>query len=68
VSPARAVQKGLRFRELKTTVADTLAWHRTRPAEQQAKLKAGLTPEREAELLAKLKADSQGSRKDEPKA
>lgn len=68
VSPARAVQKGLRFRELNTTVADTLAWHRTRPAEQQAKLKAGLTPEREAELLAKLKADTRESRQDEPKA
>jgi 2'-hydroxyisoflavone reductase len=28
-----------------------LAWHATRPAEQQQKLRAGLTPEREAELL-----------------
>ena len=68
VSPARAVQKGLRFRELSNTVADTLAWHRTRPAEQQAKLKAGLTPEREAELLAKLKTETKGSAKNEPKA
>ena len=58
VSPARAVQKGIRFRELTTTVADTLAWHRTRPLEQQTKLKAGLTPEREAELLAKLNGES----------
>lgn len=68
VSPARAVQKGLRFRDLTSTVTDTLAWHRTRPAEQQAKLKAGLTPQREAELLAQLKTESKGRRDDEPNA
>lgn len=50
VSSARAVSKGLRFRDLSTTVADTLAWQSKRPAEQQ-KLRAGLTAEREAELL-----------------
>jgi len=55
VSPDRAIAKGLRFRDVATTVADTLAWHRTRPPEQQQKLRAGLTPEREAELLSKLK-------------
>ncbi|MBB6096572.1 2'-hydroxyisoflavone reductase [Povalibacter uvarum] len=51
VSSARAVAKGLRFRDLDTTVADTLAWQNKRPAEQQQKLRAGLTAEREAELL-----------------
>lgn len=56
VSNERAVSKGLKFRDLATTVADTLAWHRTRPNEQQQKLRAGLTPEREAELLKKLRA------------
>jgi 2'-hydroxyisoflavone reductase len=55
VSSARAVAKGLRFRELETTVRDTLAWHEQRPAEQKQKLRAGLTAEREAELLSKLK-------------
>jgi 2'-hydroxyisoflavone reductase len=55
VSPARAVAKGLRFRDLDTTVRDTLAWQKQRPAEQQEKLRAGLTPEREAELLKLLK-------------
>lgn len=54
VSSARAAGKGLRFRDLDTTVRDTLAWHNKRPAEQQ-KLRAGLTPEREAELLKQLK-------------
>lgn len=58
VSPARAVAKGLRFRDLQTTVADTLAWHAKRPAEQQRKLQAGLTPEREAELLKLWRAGS----------
>jgi hypothetical protein len=36
--------------------ADTLAWFRTLPSERQTKLRAGLAPERESELLAKLKA------------
>ena len=47
----KAVAAGLTFRPLAVTAADTLAWHRTRPAEQQAKLTAGLTAEREAALL-----------------
>lgn len=56
VSSARAVAKGLRFRPLETTVRDTLAWHKTRPAEQQQKLRAGFSPEREAQLLKALRA------------
>ena len=49
-------RKGLRFRDLDTTIKDTLAWHEQRPAEQKAKLRAGLTTEREAELLKQLKS------------
>jgi 2'-hydroxyisoflavone reductase len=56
ISPARAVAQGLRFRSLETTVTDTLAWHRQRPAAQQEKLRAGLSAERETELLALLKS------------
>ena len=48
---AKAVAAGLTFRPLAVTAAETLAWHRTRPAEQQAKLKAGLPAEKEAEIL-----------------
>lgn len=59
VECARAVAAGLRFTPLEKTVADTLAWHRTRPPEQQRTLRAGLSPEREAELLAKLKLQSE---------
>lgn len=52
----RALAAGLTYRPLAITAADTLAWFRTQPAERQAKLRAGLTPEREAEALAKWKA------------
>jgi 2'-hydroxyisoflavone reductase len=55
VSPARAVAKGLRFRPLETTVRDTLAWHGKRPAGQQQKLRAGLAPDRETQLLTQLR-------------
>lgn len=54
VSSARAVAKGLRFRPVETTVRDTLAWHAQRPAEQQQKLRAGFTSERETELIKLL--------------
>ncbi len=53
VSPGRAVKKGLKFRSLETTIRDTLAWQKTRPEDKQV-LKAGLTMEREKELLGKL--------------
>jgi 2'-hydroxyisoflavone reductase len=52
----RAIEAGLTYRPLSFTAADTLGWFRTLPAERQAKLRAGLTPEREAALLAKLRA------------
>ena len=55
VSSARAVAKGCAFAIWKRR-SDTVAWHEQRPAEQQQKLRAGLTPEREAELLKKLAA------------
>src|SRR6266480_368889 len=47
----RALGKGLTFRPLAVTARDTLAWFKSQPAERQ-KLKAGITPEREAEVLA----------------
>jgi 2'-hydroxyisoflavone reductase len=53
----RALAAGLTFRPLAATAADTLAWFRTQPAERQAKLRAGLTPEREAEVLTKWRAN-----------
>jgi 2'-hydroxyisoflavone reductase len=52
----KAVAAGLTFRPLDMTASDTLTWFRQQPAERQAKLKAGLTPEREQEVLAKWKS------------
>ena len=51
VSNQRAIAAGLTFRPLATTVDDLLAWFRSLPAERQAKLGAGITREKEAELL-----------------
>ena len=51
VSNQRAIAAGLTFRPLATTVQDLLAWFRSMPAERQAKLNAGITREKEAELL-----------------
>lgn len=52
----RALAAGLTYRPLGATAADTLAWFRTQPPGRQAKLRAGLTPQREAEVLAQWKA------------
>jgi 2'-hydroxyisoflavone reductase len=51
ISIKKALSKGLTFRPLPDTARDTLAWFKAQPAERQ-KLKAGLSPEREAEVLA----------------
>jgi 2'-hydroxyisoflavone reductase len=51
VSNKRAVAKGLTFRPLADTTRDTVSWFKTLPQDRQAKMKAGLTPEREAEVL-----------------
>lgn len=50
-SVAAAVAGGLTYRPLDVTARDTLAYHKSRPPERQAKLSAGLTAEREAEVL-----------------
>ena len=51
VSNAKAIAAGLSFRPLATTVVDLLAWFRSLPAERQATLRAGVTREKEAEML-----------------
>jgi 2'-hydroxyisoflavone reductase len=52
----RALKTGLTFRPLSATASDTLAWFKTLPADRQAKLRAGLSPERESQLLALWRA------------
>jgi 2'-hydroxyisoflavone reductase len=48
----KALGKGLTFRPLAETARDTLVWFKSLPPERQSKLRAGLTSEREAEVLA----------------
>ncbi|NOK17523.1 NAD-dependent epimerase/dehydratase family protein [Corallococcus carmarthensis] len=52
VSIARATQAGLATRPLTDTVRDTLTWFRALPPDRQEKLRAGLSAEREKEVLA----------------
>src|SRR6266446_4505752 len=47
----RALSKGLTFRPLAETARDTLAWFKPLPQVRQSKLRAGLTSEREMEVL-----------------
>ncbi|MDR7191622.1 NAD-dependent epimerase/dehydratase family protein [Luteimonas terrae] len=54
----RAMAAGLTYRPIDDTVRDTLVWWRDQPAERRAALKSGLTPQREAEVLAAWHARS----------
>ncbi|HEY0372761.1 MAG TPA: NAD-dependent epimerase/dehydratase family protein [Thermoanaerobaculia bacterium] len=56
LSIQRALDKGLTFRSLADTTQSTLAFHHSRPEDRKAKLRAGITAEREAEVLAAWKA------------
>jgi 2'-hydroxyisoflavone reductase len=51
----KALGKGLTFRPLAETARDTLAWFKSLPQDRQSKTRAGLTAEREAEVLAAWK-------------
>jgi 2'-hydroxyisoflavone reductase len=54
VSPE--IKAGLKFRSTEVTARETLEWFRTLPADRQAGIKTGFTPEREKDLLAKWHA------------
>jgi 2'-hydroxyisoflavone reductase len=56
----RALRAGLTFRPLATTSVDTLAWFWSQPDARQAKLKAGLTPDRENDALIAWKSSLHG--------
>jgi 2'-hydroxyisoflavone reductase len=71
----RAVGHGLKFRSAEVTVRDTLAWWRTlpppatpgekeHPFKRSARLRAGIAPEREAEVLTAWHAE--GARSSAP--
>ena len=52
ISIKKALDKGLTFRSLGDTTQATLEWFHKQTAERQAKLRAGITAEREAAVLA----------------
>jgi 2'-hydroxyisoflavone reductase len=52
---SKAIKAGLKFRPLEETVHDTLEWAKTRPPDHE--WRAGLTAEREAQVLAALKGE-----------
>ena len=56
VSNARAIKAGLTFRPIADTAKATLEWFRTLPEDRRSKLRAGLSREREAKVLAAWKA------------
>ena len=51
----KALAKDLTFRPLAETARDTLTWFKSLPQDRQLKLRAGLTSEREAEVLTAWK-------------
>ena len=55
VNVSKAIDAGLTFRPLEETVRDTLAWAQSRPPDHE--WRAGLTAEREAQVLAALKGE-----------
>ncbi|MGH7446645.1 MAG: NAD-dependent epimerase/dehydratase family protein, partial [Longimicrobiales bacterium] len=52
----REVAAGLTYRTLADTAAATLAYHHARPADRRARLRAGLAPDREADVLRAWKS------------
>jgi 2'-hydroxyisoflavone reductase len=56
MSNARARAAGLTFRPLAVTARETLTWFLGQPSERQASLRAGLSPEAEAFVLAAWRA------------
>jgi 2'-hydroxyisoflavone reductase len=58
---SREIALGLTFRPLADTARDTLTYYHAQTPERQATLKAGVTPEREAEVLAAWKARPRSS-------
>jgi len=59
-SNKRAVEKGLKFRSVEDTAGDLLKWYHELPADKQAKVVAGISAEREAELLERWHAERGG--------
>jgi 2'-hydroxyisoflavone reductase len=52
INCAKAIAAGLSFRPVAATAKDTLAWFKTLPEDRRGKLLAGITADKEKELLA----------------
>jgi len=52
LSNKKAIKKGLTFRPIPDTAKATLEWFKQQPPERQASLRSGMTPDREAQVLA----------------
>lgn len=61
ISIQKALAQGLTFRSLADTTQATLEWFKKQPADRQAKMRAGITAEREAQVLAAWHAKSQSA-------
>ena len=61
-SIAKALAAGLTFRPLAVTAKDTLDFYNGEPEERRVKLRAGLAPEREKEVLAAWHARQKASK------
>jgi len=60
ISCAKAIVAGLTFRPVAATAKDTLAWYKTLPPDRRGKLSAGISADREKELLADWHAEKKG--------
>jgi 2'-hydroxyisoflavone reductase len=54
VSNKRAVEAGMTFHTIQSTVTDTLAWWKTLPAERRERIVRQFDPKKEAEIIAAL--------------
>ena len=52
----KAIKDGLTFRPREQVARDTLAWWKTLPEKRREKLRAGISPEREKEVIAAWRA------------
>jgi 2'-hydroxyisoflavone reductase len=62
VDNSHAVASGLTYRPLAVTAADTLEWHKTRPADKQAELRTGIKPDREISVLKAWRESQSGQK------
>lgn len=61
LSTAKAMRSGLTIRPLTETVDATLTWLRSLPEERRTQMRAGVTPEREKQVLEAWHARAKGS-------